>query len=50
MHSGAYLDVVMREHEVRIRQAERARLSAAFRKAQGSPSVLRSLLTFFNRH
>jgi hypothetical protein len=49
MHSGAYLDVVRREHEVRIRQAEKARLSADFKKAQGSPSALRSLLTFFNR-
>jgi hypothetical protein len=49
MHSGAYLDVVKREHELRIRQAEKARLVEDFKRAHGSPSVLRSLLTFFSR-
>jgi len=47
MYSGAYLEVIRLEHEVRIRQAERARMSASFKKAQGSPSVLRSLLMLF---
>jgi hypothetical protein len=50
MFSGAYLDVVKMEHEVRIRQAEKARLSASLRKAQGSPSAIRSLLAFFGRY
>jgi hypothetical protein len=49
MYSSAFLDVVKLEHEVRIRQAEKARLSASFKKAQGSPLALRSLLTFFSR-
>ena len=49
MHSGAYLDVVKLEHEVRVRQATRARLGTSFKKAQGSPSVLRSLRMFFGR-
>jgi hypothetical protein len=49
MHSGAFLDVVRLEHEVRVRQAARARMSASFKKAQGSPSVLRSLRMFFGR-
>ena len=49
MDSGTYLDIVMREHEVRMRQAAKARLAASFKKAQGSPSALKSLLTFFGR-
>jgi|GEM_PF-6658807 len=47
MHGDTYLDIVMREHEVRMRQAAKARLAASFKRAQGSPSVLKSLLTFF---
>lgn len=47
MHSGAYLDVLKLEHEVRIRQAARARMGESLKKAQGSPSVLRSLLMLF---
>ncbi len=49
MHSGAYLDVIKLEHEVRIRQAEKARMSASVKRTQASPSVLRHLLMFFGR-
>jgi hypothetical protein len=49
MFSGMFLDVVMLEHEVRIRQAEKARRSASFKRTQSSPSALRSLLMFFGR-
>lgn len=49
MHSGAILDVINLEHKVRVRQAEKARVSASFKKAQASPSAFRSLLMFFNR-
>ncbi len=49
MHSGAILDVINLEHKVRIRQAEKARLSASFKKAQSSHSAFRSLLMFLGR-
>ena len=49
MTSWIYLEAVKIEHELKIRQSEEARKAALFRKSQGSPWSLKSLLARFGR-
>ena len=49
MTNWMYTDATRLEHELRIRRSEKARKAALYRKSQGTPWTLKSLLTRYGR-
>jgi hypothetical protein len=49
MMSWVSLEVVRAEHEIKVREAREARMGSLVKQSQGSPSVLKSVMMFFNR-
>lgn len=49
MMSWVAFEVVRAEHEIKVREAQEARIGTLLKRTHGSPSVLKSLMTFFNR-